>query len=87
MKALVSAALLLLCMVGYVESSRAQEEVRVQPVDAYVSGFVGYSAPFDTDVSSGGFTVQNVELENSPSFGGKIGMWITAPRKNLGIDF
>ncbi|NOU08943.1 MAG: outer membrane beta-barrel protein [Nitrospira sp.] len=86
MKALVSTALLLLCIVGYSESAGAQEEVRVQPVDVYVSGFGGYSLPFNTDVSSGGFTVQDVELENSPSFGGKIGLWVTAPRKTLGID-
>jgi hypothetical protein len=27
-----------------------------------------------------------MKLDNSPSIGGKIGMWITAPRKTLGID-
>lgn len=86
MKALVSAALLLLGVVGYSESARAQEEVRVRPVDVYISGFGGYSFPFSTDVSALGFTAPNVKLKNSPSIGGKIGMWITAPRKTLGID-
>jgi hypothetical protein len=86
MKALVSAALLLLCMVGYAESARAQEEVRVRPVDAYISGFGGYSFPFKTDVSQGGLIAPDVALENSPSIGGKLGLWFTAPRKTLGID-
>lgn len=88
MKALVLAVLLVFCIGMYSESARAQEEVHVQPVDGYVSGFGGYSFPFKTDVSSGGFgfTAQDVELENSPSFGGKIGLWVTAPRKTLGID-
>ncbi len=87
MKALVSAALLLLCIVGYSESTRAQGEVQVKPVDAYISGFGGYSFPFKTDVTVGGFTAaQDVEFENSPSFGGKVGLWVTAPRKTLGID-
>lgn len=86
MKALISAALLLLCVVGYSESARAQEEVRVRPVDVYISIFGGYSFPFKTDVSFGGFTLPNVDLKNSPSLGGKIGMWFTASRKTLGID-
>lgn len=86
MKALVSMALLLLCMVGYSESAQAQEEVRVRPVDVYISGFGGYSFPFKADISQGGFTASDVELDNSPSLGGKLGMWITAPRKTLGID-
>lgn len=87
MKAVVSAAVLLLCMVGYSESARAQEEVRVRPVDVYVSGFGGYSFPFDTNITAGGFLIgQDIEFENSPSFGGKVGLWGTAPRKTLGID-
>ena len=86
MKAVVSAALLLLGVVGYSESARAQEEVRVKPVDVYISGFGGYSFPFKTDVSSGGFPIGYTDFENSPSFGGKVGLWATAPRKTLGID-
>lgn len=86
MKAIVSAALLLLCIAGYSESVGAQEEVRVRPVDVYISGFGGYSFPFKTDISQGGFTVSDVDLDNSPSIGGKLGMWFTAPRKSLGID-
>jgi hypothetical protein len=89
MKATVSAvstALLLLCAISYFDTARAQEEVRVKPVDVYISGFGGYSVPFKTDISSGPLTAPNVDLDNSPSFGGKIGMWFTAPRKTLGID-
>jgi hypothetical protein len=86
MKVLVAAALLLFCVVGYSESARAQEEVRVRPVDVYVSGFGGYSFPFKTDISLAGVTLNDVKLDNSPSVGGKIGMWITAPRKTMGID-
>lgn len=62
MKALVSAVLLLLCIVGYSESARAQEEVRVKPVDVYISGFGGYSFPFKTDMSFGGLEVRDVKL-------------------------
>jgi opacity protein-like surface antigen len=86
MKALVSAALFLLCMVGYSESARAQEEVRVKPADVYLSVFGGYSFPFKTDVSQGGFTLSDVDLDNSPSIGGKFGMWMTLTRKIWGID-
>lgn len=86
MKALVSAALLLLCIVGYSESARAQEEVQVKPVDGYLSGFGGYAFPFKTDFSFPGLTLRDVELDNNPSLGAKLGIWITAPRKTLGID-
>ena len=86
MKAFVSSALLLLCVFGYSSLTRAEQEVRVKPVDVYISGFGGYSHPFKADISLGGLTFQDVKLDNSPSVGGKIGMWITAPRKTLGID-
>lgn len=85
-KALVTSTLLLLCILGYSEIVLAQEEVRVRPIDLYISGFVGYSHPFKTEFSSAGVTAQDAELEQSPSVGGKIGIWITAPRKFLGID-
>lgn len=87
MKVIVSAMLLLLGALGYSEFAGAEEEVRIRPVDAYISGFGGYSFPFNTNISSGGSIVaQDVEYENSPSFGGKVGLWVTAPRKTLGID-
>lgn len=86
MKAIISVTLLLLCIVGYSESARAQEEVLVRPVDGYFSGFGGYSFPFKTDFSFPGLTLRDVELDNNPSLGAKLGMWLTAPRKTLGID-
>jgi hypothetical protein len=86
MKVLVSAILFLLCIAGYSGSVQAQEEVRVRPVDVYISGFGGYSFPFKTDISLAGVTLSDVKLDNSPTLGGKIGMWVTAPRKTLGID-
>ena len=86
MKVIVSATLFMLCVFGYSETTRAEEEVRVRPIDVYISGFGGYSLPFKTDISLFGVTASNVDLDNSPSIGGKIGMWITAPRKTLGID-
>jgi hypothetical protein len=51
MKALISSSLVLLCVLGYSEGVQAQEEVRVRPVDLYISGFGGYSFPFSTDLS------------------------------------
>lgn len=86
MKAVVSSMLLLLCVVGFVESTRAEDEMRIKPVDVYISGFGGYSFPFKTDISLAGITLSDVKLDNSPSVGGKIGVWITAPRKTWGID-
>lgn len=86
MKVIVSSALLVLCVLTYSNVARAEEEVRVRPVDVYISGFGGYSHPFKTDISLNGLTLHDVKLDNSPSVGGKIGMWITAPRKTLGID-
>lgn len=86
MKALVLSTLLVLCVLGYSSLARAGEEAQVRPVDVYVSGFGGYSHPFKTDISLGNLALQDVKLDNSPSFGGKIGIWITAPRNTLGID-
>jgi hypothetical protein len=86
MKALVSSILFILCVFGYCSFARAEEEVRISPVDIYISGFGGYAHPFKTDISFGGPTVYDVKLDNSPSFGGKIGIWFTAPRKTLGVD-
>jgi hypothetical protein len=86
MKAIVSVTLLLLCVVGSSESAQAQEEVRVRPVDVYISGLGGYSFPFKTDMAFGSLEVRDVKLENVASIGGKVGMWMTAPRKTLGID-
>ena len=86
MKALVLAIPLLVCVVGYSESARAQEEIRIRPIDGYFSGFGGYSFPFKTDFSFPGLTLRDVELDNNPSLGAKLGMWFTAPRKTLGID-
>jgi len=83
---MASVAVLLGLSIGQTGSARADEEVRVRPVDVYISGFGGYSFPFKTDVTFPGITLHDVKLDNSPSFGGKIGLWITAPRKTLGID-
>lgn len=66
MKALVSAILLLLWIVGYSESARAQEEIRIRPIDGYLSGFGGYSFSFKTDFSFPGLTLRDVELDNNP---------------------
>ena len=86
MKALVSSTVLFLCVLGYSSLAPAEEAIRVRPVDIYISGFGGYSHPFKTDISLGGLELRDVKLDSAPSFGGKIGMWITAPRKTLGID-
>lgn len=86
MKVIVFAALLLSCILGYSESARAGDEVQVRPIDVYISGFGGYSFPFKTDIAGGGITVKDAELDNSPSFGGKIGIWFTGTREAVGID-
>lgn len=61
--------------------------VRVRPIDAYISLFGGIASPLKTDITEGGITLKDSKLDNSPSIGGKVGMWLTAPRKTLGIDF
>jgi hypothetical protein len=86
MKALVSVTFLLLSLLGYSNFAEAQEEVQVKPHDVYISVLGGYSFPFKAHMLFGGLEVQDVKFENVPSIGGKVGMWITAPRKNLGID-
>ncbi|MFO0699873.1 MAG: hypothetical protein U0236_11630 [Nitrospira sp.] len=86
MKALVSVACLLLSILGHSNFVEAQEEVRVKPVDPYIPGFGGYSFPFSTDLVFGILSAPDVKLKNSPSVGGKIGMWLTAPRKTWSID-
>jgi hypothetical protein len=78
---------LMLCILGLATWVNAEEGVRVRPLDFYVSGFGGYSFPLKSDLLFQGTTViSDLELDKSPSFGGKFGMWFTAPRKTLGID-
>jgi opacity protein-like surface antigen len=77
---------LALCILGLSEVAAAEGEIRVRAVDVYLSGFGGYSFPNNMDQSISSVTVRDIEVDNSPSFGGKIGMWFTAPRKSLGID-
>lgn len=77
--------MLVFCIIGLSEFAGAQEAIPLKPVDIYISGFGGYSFPFTTDFT-GGITVKDKGLDNSPSFGGKIGLWFTGPRKTLGID-
>lgn len=90
MRTTLWAVVLLVGVVGGTEVVQAQEEVHGKPVDVYISGFGGYSFPFKTDVTvSGAFgsgVISDVDFEDSPSFGGKIGMWFTGQRKALGID-
>jgi hypothetical protein len=83
MKKTVLAVILIPCILGFSELAKAEG---IKPVDFYLSAFGGYAFPLKTDLSSGGITVLDSELDNSPSFGGKVGMWFTAPRKTLGID-
>lgn len=86
MKALVLSALLLLFALGYSSFARAEEGVVASPVDLYISGFGGFAHPFNADISFTRLTLYDVKLDDSPSFGGKIGMWFTAPRRSLGVD-
>ncbi len=85
MRSIGQSVVLAFCILGLSELAGAQEESLIQPVDIYISGFGGYSFPFKTDFT-GGITVKDKELDDSPSFGGKIGLWSTSPRKTLGID-
>lgn len=87
MKRNTLAVLLVLGFLSLATLAHAQEGVRVRPIDFFVSGFGGYSFPFKTDVEFDGVTVgRDLELNNSPSFGGKFGIWFTGPRKKLGMD-
>lgn len=87
MKTAVSTIILGLSVLAFSELARADDEVRVRPIDAYISVFGGIASPLKTDVTEGGITAKDSKLDNSASIGGKIGMWLTAPRKALGIDF
>lgn len=65
----------------------SEDGAHVRPIDLYISGFGGYSFPWESDLTFQGTTISsNYELEQSPSFGGKVGVWFTAPRRTLGID-
>lgn len=76
----VLAVILIPCILELSELARAEG------IDAYISGFGGYAFPLKTDLTTGGITIQDSELDNSPSFGGKVGMWFTGLRKQSGID-
>ena len=90
MNSTVWSVVLVIGMLCVSEIAGAQEEIYVKPLDLYLSGFGGYSFPFKADVTVGGsfgsFTYQNIDLEDSPSFGGKVGVWFTEYRKTWGID-
>ena len=90
MRTTVWAVALLAGLVAISDVAQAEEEVSVRPVDVYISGFGGYSFPFSKDVIvSGAFgsgVALDVDYEDSPAFGGKIGMWFTGQRKTWGID-
>src|SRR5207244_13241889 len=68
-----------------------QDEVRVKPIDLYISIIGGVALPSKTDlteVSPGSsVTARDVKLDNSPSIGGKIGMYTTQFRARSGLDF
>ena len=87
MKATLSAIILVSCILVFSGFANAEDEVRVRPIDAYLSIFGGIASPLKTDVTEAGVTAKDSKLDNSPSIGGKIGIWVTAPRKTLGVDF
>ncbi|MEO5865302.1 MAG: hypothetical protein ABIQ79_09745 [Nitrospiraceae bacterium] len=85
----VSAVILMACILVFSESAKGEEVVQLRPTDVYISLFGGVALPFKTDVTESGLrnrTVNDVELSNSASIGGKAGVWFTVPRKNLGLD-
>lgn len=82
--------MLMSCVLVWAESARADEEVQVRPIDVYLSLYGGIASPFKTDVTEStpaiSVTGKDSKLENSASIGGKAGLWLTAPRKSLGLD-
>lgn len=86
MKGVAWIIVLLMSVIGCVECATAQEDMRSSTVDVYLSGFGGYSVPFNTEFTSQSGATSEVELKNSPTVGGKIGVWITDVRSTLGID-
>jgi opacity protein-like surface antigen len=71
----------------------AQEDVPSHRVDPYVALFGGVALPSrtDTTVESGAFnqhfTVFDQNFASSRSLGGKIGVWIPAFRRSVGLDY
>lgn len=83
--------MLMSCVLVWAELAKADEEVQIRPVDAYLSLYGGIASPFKTDVTestsfSSSVTAKDSKLDNSASIGGKAGLWFTAPRKSLGLD-
>ena len=85
MRTKIQIVFVLLCFGGLWGPLHAGGE-NTKPVNGYVAGFGGYSFPQTTDVESGGITGMDAELDRSPSYGGKVGIWLTGTRKALGID-
>jgi len=86
MRNAIAIAVLMLCIGGLLGPPRAEAQTYIKPIDGYVSGFGGYSFPQKTDIESGGIIATDAELDNSPSYGGKVGIWFTGARQKLGID-
>ncbi len=86
MRSMVLWLLLIGGVLIWAELAKADDEIRVRPIDGYVSVFGGVAAPFKTDVTENGVTARDAKLSTSHSVGGKAGLWFTAPRKALGLD-
>jgi opacity protein-like surface antigen len=71
----------------------AQEDVPSHQVDPYIALFGGLALPSrtDTTVESGAlnqhFTVLDQNFGSSRSLGGKIGVWVPALRRSVGLDY
>ena len=86
MKGVGLTILLFIGLIGSFDMVHAQEDMGRTSVDVYLAGFGGYAMPFNTDFTSRTGATSEVELQNTPSLGGKIGVWVTDTRQALGID-
>jgi opacity protein-like surface antigen len=84
-------AMIAVSLLAFPWSAAGQVDVRVNPIDRYISVFGGVALPSKTDVTEvspgTNLTIFDVKLDNSPSIGGKIGMYITKFRAGRGLDF
>jgi opacity protein-like surface antigen len=88
---LLVTAMIAVSLLAFPWPAAGQVDVRINPIDRYISVFGGVALPSKTDVTEVGpgtnVTIFDVKLDNSPSIGGKLGMYTTQFRAGSGLDF
>jgi hypothetical protein len=90
MKTRISAMIVLLCVVGFSQSVRADDElptISSGTIEPYMSFMAGIAVPFSEDATfRNGDVDKNVDYQNKQSIGGNAGVWFPTRNALAGFD-